>query len=1013
MDGYLPELLTVSWTVDIAGPRQTTRPGTNFDDTFNLAANFTGIFGNFVEVRALDGNDTINGNGNTRASFAGANGAVEVDLAAGTSGARVGGPDAGATNVGSDLLFNVNQARGSNFADLLLGTNGNQFESFRGQAGDDYIDGRGGTNDRADYRNSTSGIFADLATGIIQDGFGTTDTVVNIEQVRGSEFEDTISGDARDNRLEGRDGNDTISGGLGFNTFLGGRGDDTLINEASSNSNDGGRAEYIEATAGITVEMGHSGGAFGRIGDASVGTDSLERVEQVRGTNFDDTYTANTSWLSTNNDTFNEFEGGGGNYTIISNGNTRVSYLNALASVTVDLAAGTGTSTAPADAAGVGSDTFTNVNQVRGSGFADFLYGTTGNDSFRGQAGADTIDGRGGSDRADYRNSNGAITADLNAGTIQDGFGSTDTVISIERVRGSGFDDTIRGNGGDNILEGLDGNDSLRGRGGADTLIGGLGNDTADYSQESAFVTVNLAAGTASGTSAGTDSLSGIEEVRGSAFADTLTGDDLVGFDGNTFRGLAGNDVINGGKGFDEVRYDSDAGAGGTAAVTVNLATGTATDGFGNTDTLSNIETVGGTAQADTLIGNSRTNLFRGLAGADAINGGDGFDEVRYDRDANFGGNLAVTVNLATQTATDGFGNTDTLISIEGVRGTGLADTFIGNGEDNSFTGIGGADAFDGGAGSDEVRYDIDAARGGLLGVTVDLTAGTATDGFGATDTLVSIERVRGTRSNDNLVGNAADNVFRGLAGNDTISGEGGNDWVSYARDINVRAEGETLIGVNVNLQSVATDSFGDTDTLYSIENAEGGTLDDIFDGTAGDNVFRGFSGNDVITGWDGSDTVDYHVDADFGLNVAFEDGSAGVSVNLGLNTATDGFGDTDTLFFIENVIGTDAADTIIGSAEANRLDGRGGNDLLTGELGADVFEFRAGWGTDTITDFEDGSDTFDLTAFLTIDDVADLTIAQDGLDVTIAITGDPANVIRVQGTTVAQFTNADFDFFS
>ena len=115
---------------------------------------------------------------------------------------------------------------------------------------------------------------------------------------------------------------------------------------------------------------------------------------------------------------------------------------------------------------------------------------------------------------------------------------------------------------------------------------------------------------------------------------------------------------------YDEIRYDQDAGQGGTAGVTVNLATGTATDGFGNTDTLSGIEAVRGTNQADSLTGGLAANdisgeYFYGLGGNDTISGGSGFDEVRYDQDASFGGALGVTVNLATGTATDGFGNTE------------------------------------------------------------------------------------------------------------------------------------------------------------------------------------------------------------------------------------------------------------------------------------------------------------------------------------------------------------------
>ena len=93
---------------------------------------------------------------------------------------------------------------------------------------------------------------------------------------------------------------------------------------------------------------------------------------------------------------------------------------------------------------------------------------------------------------------------------------------------------------------------------------------------------------------------------------------------------------------------------------------------------------------------------------------------------------------MIAQTAIDGFGDTDLLNSIEGAACTAGNDTFIGNSVNNTFTGLGGADTINGGAGNDEVRYDV----GGGGAVNVNLAAGSATDNFGSTDNLVSIELV-------------------------------------------------------------------------------------------------------------------------------------------------------------------------------------------------------------------------------------------------------------------------------
>lgn len=171
--------------------------------------------------------------------------------------------------------------------------------------------------------------------------------------------------------------------------------------------------------------------------------------------------------------------------------------------------------------------------------------------------------------------------------------------------------------------------------------------------------------------------------------------------------GSAGNDTIDGGDGgFDQVAYHR---LGLTGGITVTLADdgsdGIAQTNAGNalqfTDILRNIEVLRGTEGDDSLTGNSGNNSFRGLAGDDTINGGDGFDQVRYDRDANEGGMAGVFVDLGAGTAIDGFGDTDTLISIEAVLGTAFNDTLRGSDGDNHLNGGAGDDILDGGAGND------------------------------------------------------------------------------------------------------------------------------------------------------------------------------------------------------------------------------------------------------------------------------------------------------------------------
>ncbi len=131
---------------------------------------------------------------------------------------------------------------------------------------------------------------------------------------------------------------------------------------------------------------------------------------------------------------------------------------------------------------GSGNDTInggTGSDWLRGGGGNDNLNGAAGNDNLRGDDGYDILNGGVGIDRADYRNSDEGVTVNLALGkALNDGFGTEDTLIGMENVRGSGFDDSIIGDGNDNGLRGMAGDDTLTGAGGNDTLQGEDGFDT-------------------------------------------------------------------------------------------------------------------------------------------------------------------------------------------------------------------------------------------------------------------------------------------------------------------------------------------------------------------------------------------------------------------------------------------------------------------------------------------------------------------------------------------------------
>ena len=236
-------------------------------------------------------------------------------------------------------------------------------------------------------------------------------------------------------------------------------------------------------------------------------------------------------------------------------GSTPPSYADATAAVTVSLALqGSAQNTG-----GAGSDTLTNFENLTGSAF---------NDTLGGDANDNILDGGDGNDTASYAAATGAVTVDLTQqDTPQDtGSAGFDTLISIENLTGSNFDDTLTGDSNDNILSGGGGNDTLIGGDGNDTLDGGTGTDTVSYADASDAVTVSLALTTAQNTGgAGTDTLANIENLIGSVLDDTLTGNAgdnvLSGLDGNdTLNGGAGNDTLAGGDGDDVL----DGGVGGS-----------------------------------------------------------------------------------------------------------------------------------------------------------------------------------------------------------------------------------------------------------------------------------------------------------------------------------------------------------------------------------------------------------------------------------------------------------------
>ena len=178
-----------------------------------------------------------------------------------------------------------------------------------------------------------------------------------------------------------------------------------------------------------------------------------------------------------------------------------------------------------------------------------------------------------------------------------------------------------------------------------------------------------------------------------------LAGDDhLDGGTGNDLlSGGPGADYLNGGAGFDRVYY-----AASPVGVTVNLATGTGTGGDAQGDVLKDIEMIIGSLFDDVLTGDDSNNTFRGLGGADMIDGGGGNgDAVSYSSSKQ-----AVQVNLSdNKPETGGDAQGDVLKNIEDILGSYLDDVLTGDDSNNWFWGLGGADTINGRGGTEDRVY--------------------------------------------------------------------------------------------------------------------------------------------------------------------------------------------------------------------------------------------------------------------------------------------------------------------
>ena len=780
----------------------------------------------------------------------------------------------------------------------------------------------------------------------------------------GDDDDDTdtpVVGDADPDRLHGTPGPDNLNGGGGNDVLYGSRGNDTLTGGAGVDSYEGGPGDDI-----LVVDYADftDGKAAPNTGDRTVapvidggpGSDTLSFAD------------------------FRDVDGDGDGVMITATG--QVTYRRMKTDDTDD--------SNGVIAAGL----FRGIEHFIGSRYDDVIMGTAGDDIIEGGAGQDNLNGGTGMDTVSYRSSSSSVTIRLAAdGTATNGLkghAAGDTLENFENIIGSAHDDILTGNASNNVIEGL---------AGADTLDGGAGIDTLSYVSSNAAVTIDLNQGTgdfddntntiktASGGHAAGDKIryESFENVRGSAFGDSITGDN----NNNVLDGGPGGDRLNGddeaANGFDIVTY-----ANAAAGVTVDLSSVSESNGV---ITIRN-GSGRGEARGDTFIdierfvGSNHDDFFYAGPEDDHITGGVGTDTISYERSARY----AVVVDISGDAAQTGDGSAgvsgrpttynpyemgDTLLGFENIigtnvsssatkrdRGSGTAfhDELTGDPGPNRIEGRGGDDRLVGGDGDDT-----------LIGGRGD----DRLQGDGGRDTFV-FSRGDGddTITSGDFTGGASGDILdlsafgRGFYITAQVDGDGNvtNENViriSSSQEINVGTAITGLNEANFRFNNDGNDSITGTSGVNYIwggagnDRINGGNGNDRLHGGRGDDVINGQAGADVLNGGEGGetngDTLSYAGSPRGATTGDNPNPRTGVTVTLnsnpdaGMNTNTHAEGDTfaDGGGNFENLIGSSHDDMLTGDGQGNVIEGGSGNDTLAGGDGADTL--KGGSGNDVI----------------------------------------------------------------
>lgn len=474
-------------------------------------------------------------------------------------------------------------------------------------------------------------------------------------------------------------------------------------------------------------------------------------------------------------------------------------------------------------------------------------------------------------------------------------------------LTGSALADTLTGLAGDDALYGFDGDDLVDGGLGDDFLYGGIGNDT-------------LLGGT-------NDDL-----MYGGS------GDDLMD-------GGSGEDIFFGQSGIDTITY-----ASALAGLTLNLTFPMQSTGDAAGDSFLSVERFVLTGFADTLLGSGLADDVRGGGGNDLLFGAGGFDQLFGDAgdDTLVGGASedvlnggagfdiasyvdaggSVTIDFTTPGLGVGDSVGDSYVAIEGLVLTGFADTVRLEG--------GTIRQADGGEGNDRLTGSVgaDTLRGGA-----------------------DVDALNGGNGADLLEGGAGNDSLNGGLGADTLNGGDGEDVVIYMSTVKVNLV-DTGLGIGEAkgdvLTSVEQMMFVGSGSVFT-----GGAVDIavILFGTA--MTANAGSGAEQFRANSGAMTVSYQAAASAVTLTGVGGTTVGSRAALGddlINVSAltlSGFSD---LLDLRNSAGPRPSAIVAGNGNdrlmlnlitADRIDGGGGKDIITGTVFASLV--TAGTGDDTV----------------------------------------------------------------